>query len=210
MFYGNYRLIIFDFDGTLADSRELYRKQIFLNLKKYGYKISKKKFEKNFGLRLDRMLHALGIKKHSKQIRNAVNGYVLQHANQIKALPGINVVRELKRKKYKIALVSNSRRNFIVKAVRHFGIYKYFDYVLGGDYFASKVKAFKHLFHVLKIRPEQAVYIADRAGDIVVAKQAGCDMISISNKYSWSPRSEIKKATPDKIIKSLKELEKIL
>ena len=209
MFNSRHKLLIFDFDGTLGDSKEFYRKQIFLNLKKYRYKINKKKFNENFGLRLDRMLRVLHIHKHAKQITKSINDYAFENAGKIKATPGISVLRLL-RKKYKLALVSNSRKKFIVKCLKNLRVYDNFDYVLGGDEIISKVKAFKHLFKILRIKPVEAIYIADRAGDVVVAKQSKCDMISVSNRYSWSPLSEIKKATPDKIINNLNQLEKIL
>lgn len=209
MFNSKHKLLIFDFDGTLADTKEFYRKRISLELQKYGYKINKKRFNENFGLRLDRMLRVLHVHKHAKQITKSVNDYAVENTGRIRKIKGVEIIKKLK-KKYKLALVSNSRRKFIVRGLKHLRLFDNFDYVIGGDNIKSKVSAFKHLFKILKIKPVEAVYIADRAGDVVVAKQSGCDMISVSNKYSWSPLFEIKKASPDRIIKNLNELSDIL
>ena len=203
------KLLIFDFDGTLADTKQLYLMIVIRVLNNEGYARLIPRVKKYFGSRLGVLLPRIGIrnKKEVERLSEIINRHALNQSTKLKPCLALNSIKPLQ-ERYKTALVTNSLTKFPEKFVEQHNLK--FDIILGCEKFSSKHQAFKLLFKKFKLKPREAVYIADRAHDAETARIAGCFSIIISNKYSWNSLSEIRKAKPDFIIHSLVDLKHIL
>ncbi len=201
------KLFIFDFDGTIADTKALYYKALFTELKGSGH--SPREIEKviDFGISLEGVLRNLGLSfltswiLHRRILRN-----IKKQAKNIKKCKDVDSIRNIKSDKI---LISNSLKEFILPIVRHFKLKKEFKGIYGCENFSDKPSFIREYMKKHKIKQENCYYIGDRAADVRVAREAGCKSIIIYGKCAWNSKKEIVKAHPDFILSSIRELKKI-
>ncbi len=207
------KAVIFDFDGTLADTKEIYIKTIIKHL--VGQGISKnnyfERFIEHFGKRLPEILKIMGI--HESRIddiaANIMSEVTEKALKKVKPAPHVHSIKNLK-KKYNVIVVSNSFTDFLKKLIKKMKVQSYFNRVYGGDLFDDKAIFIKKTIKKMKLPPQQAVYIGDRDADVDVARKAGCISVIVSNKISWSSRKEIMKKEPDYVVRSLRDVAEVL
>jgi len=202
------KLLIFDFDGTIVRSKSLYFDAIYNALKKHKYNPSRKSVRDLLGFRLEVLLEKLGINgaKAISVLKNEVNKKVLKKSAGLTACPNVASLNGILQKN-KCVLVTNSLSEYAYPFLKKHNLK--FAMVMGAEKFSSKQDAFRVLFRKFKIKPEEAVYIADRAQDVDIARETGCKSAVISNRCSWSPLNEIKRKEPDYIINNLTALNKL-
>lgn len=199
----NIKLIIFDFDGTLADTKNLWKNTNLSVFKQEKIKNYKKLVKQiiHEGRKIKPFLIEIGIdKKKAEKIAKRIHKIVFK--KKIKFVPEIKEIEKIKIKK---VVVSNSFTKILkssLKGIRFDGIY-------GGELFNKKEEFFKKLFKKYRIKNYECAYIGDRYGDVLTARKAKCVSVIISNKYSWNSRKEILKAKPDFVIKNLREVRKL-
>ena len=165
------KLLVFDFDGTIADSKKLYINSIYHSAKKYGYHLSKKFIEKNLGPKLDASLFNMRIKRNAEKIAKEVNAFVTKKAKTLKLCPYvIQTLQKIQERKLKTVLMTNSTKSFINAFMKRYPIRKYFSKIIGAEDFLVKEEAFRKLFKQYHVRPNEVVYIADKIKDVKIAK----------------------------------------
>ena len=207
----NPKLLIFDFDGTLADTWNVYEHAIPHFLEQEGVSIARSLIHKLMGRKVKHILPELGVRNQKiiNSVKKSVNEYALEHAKQIKKCKGINVLKKLK-KKYKMFIVSNSITKDVKKMAYFLKIEKYFNKIIGGEHFIFKEHIIKKIMKEKKLKKSEVIYIGDRAGDSEIARKAGCLSIIIANSCSWNSKDKIIGSKPDFVVSSLDGLKKIL
>jgi len=202
------KLLVFDFDGTIADSKKLYIDAIFGFTKKYGYKLTKRHVERSLGPKLDLSLHNAGIRRYAEKIGCEINKYLIKEAPKLKLCPYVKeTLRRIKERRIlKTVLLTNSTRPFINVFLKKNNLRNYFGKILGAEDFLVKEEAFEKLFRKFKIKPQETVYIADKTKDVDIARKVGCKIIIVLS-CSWD-RKKFKKRKMKKfyIINSMKDL----
>jgi len=202
------KLLIFDFDGTLAATKQLYLFAIYRTLKQHGYDFTKKQISRLLGMPLWLLLPAFGIKNYSK-LAKEINAKVLKKAHKLRACPDISEAKKIiNSHNFRTALVTNSLKEFVLPFLSEHKLMFDFIFALGKKK-VNKEKIIRFLLRKLRIKRENCYYIADRAYDVEIAKKAGCVGISIANRFSWSTRREIVAQRPEKVIRNLNELKKL-
>ena len=122
-----------------------------------------------------------------------------------------SVLRYLKGKKYKLAVASNRPTKFSRILTRHLKIAQYFDYSLCAD----KLKFGKphpeillKIIQRLGVKRTQSLYVGDMAIDAQAGKRAGVKTIIVATGSSTI--LEIRKAGPQRVIRNLSTLKKVL
>jgi len=201
------KLLIFDFDGTLVNTKKLYYNSIYKHLKENGIYISKEKFHNELlGLKLHDILIKLKIRKNLKEIKDKVHADVFSNIKKIKISKDINCIRNIKIKKI---IVSNTITKHVISILRKNKI-NFFQEIYGGDKFKDKISFIKNYMKKKKLKKNEIAYIGDMIKDIEIARKVGIISISISHDISWNSRKELLKANPDYIITNLKEINKII
>lgn len=203
------KLIVFDFDGTLADTRELLLRIVKKHL--IGFEISlTKDLLRFFGnTPLDHYLSITGIP--NDLVRDVAIGikadFVKEH-HRIKACKNFEKIKNLKIRK---VIVSNNETSFIERSL-NFLRTNYFEGVYGADRFVpnDKIWMIKKLIKKYNLEVDEVIYVGDKDIDVDVARGVGCYSIIISGKAAWSSRKAIIKKKPDYILTDLGKLERVI
>ena len=105
------------------------------------------------------------------------------------------MVRHIKKKGYKTAVVSNTQSDIVESILNKFDIKKYFDIIVGGE----RVKHGKpnpEIVHIackeLKIKPGESILVGDTIYDKGAAEAAGCRFIGYKLDKDIEDMIEIK------------------
>lgn len=202
------KILVFDFDGTIVDTKSLFYKAIGDELEKF--KISRKRTEGfiDLGLSLRRMLKKMGFSFFPRRtLKKRIWKKVEKHSSEVKKCRDIEYIKDIKTKKI---IVSNSLKEFIIPILKHLHLKEYFREIYGAESFADKAEFIKAYLKEHKIKKENCYYIGDRVADVKIAEKVGCVSIIIAGKYAWDSKTEILKQEPDFIIENIKDLKKIV
>ena len=213
-----YDAVIFDWDGTLADTKEIIVHAFQKALSRIRCRVSDEFLEKRIGIGARNMikesLETAGISYDEETVENLLKEKTRIHLEltpKVKLFDGAVSLLESLKPKVKIALATMSNRKVIDKILREKGVQRYFDYVLTADEVRNPKpdpEAFLKCAEALKIRPEKCVVIEDSIFGVIAARRAGMRCIAIpSGFYS---RSDLEKEKPDLIVDSIREKERIL
>jgi HAD superfamily hydrolase (TIGR01509 family) len=210
--------VIFDWDGTLADTKRAVVESFQKVLRKIGCEVSDEFIARRIGIGArntfrdalkvttttfdDEMLDELVRKKVEAQMDLTANINLFDGAlDLLNSLYG----------KVKIALATMNNRRVIDKLFGERGIRKYFDVVITvEDVLQPKPnpEIFLECAKKLECRPEKCVVIEDSVFGVKAAKEAKMQCIAIpTGAYS---REELEDHEPDLLVNSIAEREKIL
>ena len=198
------KLLIFDFDGTLADTKKEWISSLIRILKneKIYCPSCEARIIIHFGKKIIDILRAIEIpEKDAERIAQEVHREFNKTMTRVKLCPGFEDLSNIQGIKI---IVSNSETEVVNKILKK--NQKAFLGVYGGDKFNEKPTFIKELMSKYKIGRKSTFYIGDRAGDVKVARESGCTSVVISNKCSWNSRVELLEEKPDFIVGSLGEL----
>ena len=185
------KAITFDLDQTLIDFLKFKRKATAAAASamiKAGFKGSRKRLEKDlFDFYLKHGIESNDafqryLKKHDSYndriLAAAVNAYVKTKYENIKPYPKVrSTLKSLKKRGYKLAIITDAPRLKAYMRLDEMGIADYFDVVVGiedtGRLKPSKLP-FKKALKALKVKPSEAMHVGDwRDRDILGAKRMG-------------------------------------
>ena len=193
------KLFLFDFDGVLSDSLDLYAEAVARCLERIGTPIVKTRedylalFEGNF---------------YESMAAKGVDLVAFAGA-AIEILPGIDYdamkpfdglipVLEALQKDHLLAVISSNGFRTISRMLERFGFDPYFEEILGSDFLFSKKEKIDHALAKYGIPPERTFYIGDTTGDIVEARAAGVRTVAVT--WGWHSRERLIAAHPDFLV----------
>ena len=190
-----YKYIIFDFDGTIADTldaglpiyNEMARKHGFKEIRNLeGLRsITLREFIKRHKISRLRFLFYL------RELLKRLN----KDMNIVKPYKGMdNVIKKLN-KRYKLGIVSANSRENILKFLELNDLKYCFDFVYNYQLFLGKSQAFKKIIKGKKLSKDDIIYIGDEDSDIIAAKKAGIKIISVT--WGMKNKNMLKNNEPD-------------
>lgn len=213
-----FEAVIFDWDGTLADTKDFVVSAFQRVLRENGCEVSDAFIKKRMGIgprnTLKQALKTANIPFDKEMIDRLEEEKI---KIQLTLTDGVNLFQGAKelldslQGRVKRALATMSNRRVIDKLLRVKGIRGYFDVVVSFDE-VDHPKPHPEVFlkgaMKLKCYPEQCVVIEDSIFGVEAAKRAGMKCIAIpSGAYS---KEELREQRPDLIVESLNEREEIL
>ena len=204
------KTLIFDFDGTIADTLTHIIAIANDYVKEYGInKITKKDLERLKGKTPWQIMREYKIPLYKVPfIVVKVQSLLHKQMNKVKIFPGIKVIlKTLKKKNMSIGILSsNSKKN--VMAFLKKNNMNMFDFIHSENNLFGKDKALRNILRRYKIKKEDVIYIGDEVRDIEACKKAKIPVISVS--WGFNTYSLLKKYKPDYIIREPKELLRIV
>jgi len=182
------KLLIFDFDGTLADSHKVIFETINYALDKLGCKkISRNFFESLVGMPLERIFEAVLPEDKKGLMEKACSIYRKKYretcAKKTVLFPHVKeTLLFLKSKGIKMAVVTTKKTELVSILLDALKISNLFDFVVGGDK-VSKDKpdpeGINLVIKKLNAKKEHAAMVGDSRFDIDAGKNAGIKTIAI-------------------------------
>lgn len=215
--FSDKKAIIFDFDMTLLDTKgDIADALAYLFTKYTGSPISPDRILPHIGKGLQAMFNELlpNIKVGSKDFLEKMyefQGYYKEHCNiKTYAYPGVeDTLKELKNRGYALAVATNKHGNIAKHVAEKNGIVEYFAHFQGTEKMIGKPDpgVINACLKVIGLKAEQVVCVGDKHNDVIAAKAANCQSISVT--YGVDSKEKLTAEEPDIIIDRFDELLKI-
>ena len=180
------KILVFDFDGTIADSKRLYINMIYSSLLEHSLIYPKSHITRALGPKLEITLN--NINKFSpkllQKLKKKINSDITKKAKSLKLCPYANETLKRLHENNKIFLLTNSSGKFVRQVLRYNKILRYFSRLYYAENFSSKEQAIKSIAGKYKTKIKDVIYIADKVSDVKIARNVGCRII-ISLACSW-------------------------
>ncbi len=205
MFLDKYKLVIFDWDGTLSTSTSLVNVSRFMKLR-YGVKDIERR----------KSVYASETAENAKrdESMNRIYAflydlYSLFYRPRLK--DGVlDLLMDLKKDGKKVAIFSDSNQYRLESETKALGIRGKVDMIMSAD----TIKKFKPnpagllmIAKKFKVDKSECIYLGDMVVDIYTARFAGIDSCAIADGID--PYSLLKRMKPDYLAKSISELPKL-
>ena len=202
------KFFLFDFDGVIVDSLDVYEKTVTDCLDVIGQPLTRGReeflelFDGNFyeslvekGVDLDRFMNA------SVEILAKIN-----YAD-MRPFPAVGpVLRELK-KNHPMVVISSNDTPTIQEALDLYGLDGIFDDVLGSDFMLSKKDKILYIIDKYHVEKHDIYYIGDTAGDIREGREAGVKTVGVT--WGWHTKDKMLAAAPDYLFDKPEDLLKL-
>ena len=207
-------LIIFDFDGTIADSLPAAIKSVQMMLKDLGYPDKTAAEIGQFIGFGERPLVAGSIGSDDPAAVATAQAVYYQHncenIKEVKLYPHVTEFLDQFKEKIKI-IVSNKRDKFIKLILEAHQMLASFAEILGGDSspcLKPDPCAILTILSKYKVSPERALLVGDMSIDILTGRNAGIRTCAVT--YGFTPRAELERLQPDFIIDDILDLTAII
>lgn len=209
-----YKAILFDLDGTLTESGEGITKCVQYALEKLGKPESDlKKLEVFIGPPLmEQFMKYAGLDEETA--RRAVEYYRERYSTtgifENQPYPGVEeMLQELKRKKYLLAVASSKPEYFVKQILEYFHLTEYFDEIVGSELNGSRTNKTEVIEETLRRlgldkHREQVIMVGDKEHDVLGARAAGLECVAVS--YGYGTEEELTAAQPLQTVSSTEEI----
>lgn len=201
--------IFFDLDGTLTDPKEGITNSVAYSLEYFGIHTENNdtlckfigpplKYSYMTFCNFDSDKADIAVTKYREYF--APKG--LYENKVYKGIP--ELLQKLKDKGFKLVVATSKPYVYSVKILKHFDLYKYFDFVSGSELDGrrtNKAEVIKYALDNLNISAADVIMIGDREHDIIGAVKNGVKAIGVL--YGYGSREEFEKAGADYIVENV-------
>ncbi len=208
-----FKAAIFDWDGTLADTKKAILTSFQKALKEINLEVPNRYIERRIGIGASDTFREILCtanrrvdEKVVKQLVESKSKVQIQLADEVKLFEGATELLELLVGKVKVGLASMNNRPVIMHLLQLNHIADCFDVVLTVEA-VSHSKPDPEIFlktaEQLKVKPDRCVVFEDSIFGVKAAKTAGMSCVAVATGvYSME---ELKVEKPDLIVKSLSD-----
>ncbi len=212
----NLQLIVFDLDGTLADSHRDLTDALNYAMAQLGkpglpYEAVPPLLGSGLGYLLQETAQTSDTKVLKAAKQHFDEYYAAHFTNKTQPYPGVSETLPLL-SRYKLAVYSNKLHHFTLQIVGALGLAPHFSHIQGArpELYPYKPHpgGLMHILSQLGIAPENALMVGDSTHDIEAAKRAGMQSCAVT--YGYRSEAALEAASPGHIIHNFPALTAIL
>jgi len=204
------KVIIFDFDGTLADTIDILLSITNRLSAEFGFKsATKEELAQLSNLTSWQILKYSGISifKFPLLIRK-LKAELRSEIPTIQLFSGIKeVLLELKKLGFQLGIITSNSRENVLASLENNNLQDTFTFIYSSSTF-GKHKVIDRWLKREHINPEQVVYVGDEVRDIDAAKKTGIKIISVG--WGFNSQEALAAHNPDFLIERPQELIEIM
>lgn len=201
------KVVLFDFDGTIADTLDAILAIANRLSGEFGYKKSTREDIEAF-----RNLDSMQIIKTSgiplvklPFLLQMVKLELNQEIKNLKPIAGIvEVLQSLKKNGKTLGIVSSNSKENVKIFLENNGLKELFDFVYSGSTLFGKNKIIKKFLRQEQLKPEEVIYVGDETRDIEAAKKIKLKVVAVS--WGFNSKEVLVKEEPDLAIDHPQEL----
>jgi phosphoglycolate phosphatase len=203
----NTQIIIFDFDGTIADTKETVIAITNRLAPEFGFSPLNE-----IEIAYYQDLTAREIIKESRVswwkipfLLQRVKRELKQEIQTIQPIAGIETaLEELKAHQFQLGIITSNSEDNAIQFLRQHGLLHYFNFIESSFNLLGKDKVIQRLLRQKKVSPEAATYVGDETRDIEAARKSGVRMVAVS--WGFNSVTALTKGEPDALIYHPSEL----
>lgn len=202
------KLVLFDFDGTIADTFNIAIDTVNKFAPIYNYSVPHRKdIEKLRSLTMHQIIKKMKLSIYKLPVvLQAWRSEQTKNIEHAKAHKGIKqAIISLKQKHFIVGILSSSEEKTINKFLKKEDIKV--DFVYSGSSLFGKNSLIKKIMKQNNLKNTQIIYVGDEVRDIEAAKKAKIKSIAVT--WGFNNSKALKKAKPDYLISNPKELKSI-
>lgn len=209
-----YKLILFDFDGTVFDTGEGIMKSVQYAALAFGYDEPDYAALRSFvGPPLvESFMRRYGVDMEKARAMTAKyrERYSVQGLAECSVYPGVpELVRRLQERGAKVAVATGKPTKFTVDILERAGLGGLFDDVLGSEFDGTRGQKWEVISELLaRHGSEGAVMVGDRDNDVNGAKKCGIPCVGVA--WGYAEPGELLAAGAVSLAQTVDELEDIL
>jgi len=194
-----FKTIIFDLDGTIADTLPLciaaFKKSVEPLLQK---EISEQEIIATFGPSEEGTIRKLIPAYEQEGVAAYLQHYEALHHTCPDAFPGINaLLKYLKAASVQLAMVTGKGLHSTRLSLKQFGLAEYFEVMETGSVEGpNKVNGIRNILTRLNANKAESLYIGDAPSDIIYCKQVGIPIAAVA-WASTTNAKELEAQQPD-------------
>ncbi len=204
------RIIIFDFDGTIADTF-LIGANILNDLSpKYGYKrLTDAEIQTMRDYTVQEMFKTMHVPFYKLPFMvSDVKKELNKQIDSFKPIKGMDaLINELKKKGYQLGLITSNNKNTVEVFLRKNKL-DLFDYIYTGTTIFGKARVILGFLQKHSFNKEEAVYIGDEIRDIEATKKVGISIIAVT--WGFNSRKGLQRFQPEFLIDKPSEILSVL
>lgn len=204
------KLIIFDFDGTIADSFSVVLEIINqLGVEEGVGQFSPEQIKKARDLPMREVIFQLKISRWRLPfLVRKIQTRFAQKIGEVQPIEGIvPALQALFEKGCTLGILSSTREEILERFMRNNKI-DVFTFLHSEKNLFGKAKILKKILKEYRILPSEAVYVGDESRDIDAAKEAGLESVSVS--WGFNSKKMLAEHQPDYLFDRPEELLEIL
>lgn len=203
------KIVIFDFDGTIADT-EQWTLDIYNELAtKYGYKTyTIREMEEMKKMHLSKLLTVPDI-PYSKVFILLKEGQSIlkKNINNVRAFTEDlkKILMQIRELTGTIGIISSNTKKNIRRFCKNKDIEM--DFIISSPLFTKEIKI-NRIINKYRVKPEEILYVGDEVRDIESSQKAGVKIASAT--WGYNDKELLSESNPDYLIDSISELIEIL
>ncbi len=200
---------MFDYDGVIVDSADVFATTFLAACRSCGYAGIRtheqviRLFDGNFFEALARL--GLSSEKIDEILGDAFKREVRKHIAKVKPFHGIHESLKALSRHNVLTVITSNASSMVKRLFEKEGI-ACFDEVVGAETERSKVKKIQKTISRHQGLP--AYYVGDTKGDMIEGSKAGAVTIAVT--WGWHSAEKLTEASPDYMVHTPAELEKLL
>lgn len=204
------KVVIFDFDGTLADSLPVLLSSYNSIAPRFGLKhVKVEEIQKYRKLSYREMFQAVGLRRFMlPMVIRAGTREFRRREHDVKLFKGIpELLQFLIDKKYEVGILTSNHSDVVASVLQDYNITK-LDFIVSQRSLFAKHKAFRKLEKVHGYAPSDIVYVGDESRDVIACRKAGVEVIGVT--WGLGGPEAFTKTPPDTVVTTIDELKKAI
>lgn len=202
--------VIFDFDGTLADSREV----VLAAYNEIAPRLRVRPVLREELTRLQSLPPREALREYAVSwwklplLVHAVRRALRDEVLRISPCEGVGpLLRALSSRGVRCSVLSTNATSNIERFAEHHGFPR-FEAVRGGVSMFGKARALERFVRAQRLDPARVLYVGDEVRDVEAARAAGVRCVAVS--WGFSSRSALASRAPWRLVDSIAELDDAL
>ena len=201
------KIIIFDFDGTIADTQDAVIAITNRLAPEFGFSPLEQKQIAHFrGLTAKEIIKQSGVALWKLPfLMQRVKQELRQEIKTVQPIDGIELaLEELKKNQIQLGIITSNSEENASQFLRQYGLLHYFNFVESSFHLFGKDKVIKRLLRKKNIDPKMVAYVGDETRDLEAARKSGVKGIAVT--WGFNTAEVLAKCQPNALIDHPSEL----